>query len=726
MNRSKLRLSLQSLLLLALLPALALLIVTYAAHSYTGLRDIIIRGFEHKLLAISSTTASFIDPSDHLKLMEPLASGALALDPADGSLWSFDRRTVHGEFFEVESTDSSIRDADRTAGVLLKIRPTDGLATPSPLRLPVGFNNIAAGIEPGELFVLNGTTGEVLSLSTLTGATQKVLNLEPPLTGFATDRAHRHLYASGRHLDRVDLRTGQVQRLGDLRIRCRDLACDETHQRLWTLSPRGDTLLELDLTNGAVRHSTKLMTEKPATAPETWQPEPVTLNALIYDPASNRLLATSRSLVAVNPETGVVSAKGFLSAFGREIGPAYLRYAAPMRRITHRTNITFLYTQLVTDHNRITYGIDGTVGENHSPLLSLDTVPETEVPLIQRVFTARQSQVTDMKVWDKWGLLKSAFTPILDTLGVPIAMAGADVDVSTVRFETRRALVVTFSVGAILLVIGGLLTLAIARQINRPLFRIKSAALQVAAGDYQQTVEIGQPREFHELARAFNDATLDLGRNFQHLRETLSKGRAARDRRALTRRLAAEPILRLPPAGLPWAWGAIGATGPTAPIPGGATTHGAHALVWCHRPPADPLAAAARRAEIGLTAAALMARHHGEPAALAAALAGLFAAEVDLWGLLTPSGAHVITRRPGLVHRVPVGAVPIPVAELDFSAPFRPPPGEALLLASAGAPLSKLPALAGADQAAALLAAWHDATSGETPAAYAVVYYPTA
>ena len=689
MSRPAFRLTLQGTLLLGLLPVLAVLIITYATHVYYALNDLIMEGFDHKLMAVCSTTASFLDPADHAKLVDPLPLGGLSRDPSDNLIWGY----------------------DVNEGRFLKIRPTDGFAIVTPIKLPKGFNNIASGIEKNALLVLDGATGQMKLLSTITGETTDAFRLEPPITGLATDNPRGLLYASGRTLDRVDLHTLQVTHLRELPEQYRDISFDTKHQILWALSEHGDELLDLDPADGSVRHQVKLVTEKPADAPAAWQPQPVSLVVFVYDPASDRMIGTSTSLVSVNWQTGEVSTKGFLPGFGREQGPIYLRYAVPMRRITNRTNLTFLYTQLVRNRDQITYGIDGTVGDKHSPLLSQDVLPESEIAGVQRLLTEGTPHITAVRAWEKWGLLKSAFVPIFDQLGHPVAMAGTDVDITTIRYETRRALVITFTFGAALLVLAGMLSYAIARQLNRPLALIKAAALRAAAGDFYQHVAGRRPRELHDLAHAFSHATATLGQSFHELRDAVTAGRALRDRDALVQRLSTVGALAATaPAGSPWAWGVLAPGREPAGSSSGATMHDGAALVWLHCPMDDAVGTAARRAEIALTAEALLRRHGPDATRLAAPLGRLFAGEIDLWGLLTPAGVHVLARRPGLVHRVTADGAPAVGAAPDFLTPLPAASGELIVLAHAGSPVERLTVPAtGAGGAAAAFAAWRGA-----------------
>jgi len=699
MSRRAPILALQGWLLAILLPALGLLIVAYAILTYARLHAFILTGFDRKLAAISTTTAAFIDPADHERLVEPLPLGSLTRDPAASALWGLD--------------SSEHR--------FLKIRPTDGLAEETGIAVSPDINNITNGVVGGELYLVDNAAGHVQRFLTSTGRATQAFDLTPPLYALATDMARHVMYAAGRTLRRIDLNTKEITEVGPSAQKLRDLTWDSQRQVLWGLGEFGNELLEIDPTNAAIRTRKKLVLEK-ADPADASPPQPAELQTLVYDPDVQTLLGTSTSLARIDRDTGLVSTKGFLAAFGQEQGPVYARYVTPMTRIMARANLTYLYTQIVQGRDHIINGLDGTVGKFHSPLLSTDTVREAEVEGVQRLMTEGSFYVSDIVPWPPWGILKSAFAPIFNSQGRPVGMAGADVNAGTIQFQLRRALVITFGLGAALLILGGALTWAIARGLTDPLHVIRTAALRATAGDYSQRAEIARPRELRHLAQRFTVAAAMLGRESQDLQETLSVRQEARDRAALAERLAhLAPLVPSAPPGAPWAWGVLGPR-QTGPWPtGGAVQAADRTLAWMAHPSVDPLGAAARRAEIAVTAEALLGRHDSDPAGLGAALEKLFLAEVSAWALLTPAGLQACVRAPGLLFRRGSGGRCLEIAAPDFAAPLRPGPGEALILAGPGAPLKALPAAFPADRAAALLAAWRTGAAEKGPRTFAVI-----
>lgn len=393
-----------------------------------------------------------------------------------------------------------------------------------------------------------------------------------------------------------------------------------------------------------------------------------------------------------------------------------------MTRIMQRSSLTYLYTQIVQGRDHIVYGLDGTVGKDHSALLSTDTVRDTEVDGVQRLLTDGGYYVSPIEAWPPWGLLKTAFAPIFNDQGRPVAMAGADVNADMIQLEISRALVITFGFGAVMLVLGGLLTLMLARRLTGPLTIIKAAAMHAAAGDYTQRVEVSRPREMRHLAQRFTTATAILGREMDELKKNLSVHQKARDRAGLIERLGrVPPLAPAAPAGAPWAWGHLGASQGGTLASSGAVGSASQALAWISHPAQDPVDAAARRVEIAVTAEAFLTLHGDEEESLVEALETLFPAEVAAWVLLKPDGLQACVREPGLLFRCTPDGRQTEIASPDFMQTLRAEPGEVLLLAAPGAPLEALPDATFIPEAAGLLAAWHAMAPAGGPRIFAVV-----
>ena len=597
------RLPLSSWLLVALLPALGALALGYAFITYRGMRIIILEGFDRKLTAASTITAAFIDPAEHFALTGPLPIGGGAIDAGDGGLWAISQLT--GEFIRI---DTSSGQADFTGVSSAQFAP-----------------QAASGDQPGTLFVADSETGVVQRVSTDTGEASPAFELGSPFYAMATDLTGHQLYVAGRELTRIDLRTRERIALAPLPFQPRDMTFDSTRQALWVLDPQGDALLEVDAADGRVRRELPLRyypakPYDPEGPPAFAHPDlPVTLQSVVFDPYSRRLFGLSNTLLVIDPETGFSSGDGFVHAFGRERSELYLHYARTGRRLHNRIGTTFLYTQLVHNRKIITYGLDAGIGEDHSPLLSVDELPDEAIEGVQAAIASGSVYAGDVQRWNQWGLIKSVVAPIFDpATGRVAALAGADVDIGTIQFDTHRALVITVSAGLAMMLAAGLLALVIARKLTAPLGVIRAGALRAAAGDYSQRVEITHPQELRDLARQFSVSSATLQDLVRSLQNAVARRQAGRDATALEQRLAA--LAGESPADARWAWAESSDQPLTA---SGAVQGDGCALVWLAPAPAEAAARTLQTATFATLARALLRQHGSDRAALTTALTPL-------------------------------------------------------------------------------------------------------
>jgi HAMP domain-containing protein len=290
-----------------------------------------------------------------------------------------------------------------------------------------------------------------------------------------------------------------------------------------------------------------------------------------------------------------------------------------MRAIQRQLDLTYLYTELVTERTQITYGVDGTQGEKHSPLHSADLLPEDEVDGVRDVLLHGTTYVSDIKDWPPWGLIKSALAPILDSTGRTIAVVGADVDISLIHAKSRRAFLTVFAISGLALLVAAGLSLPLSLRLVRPLAQIKAAALEAATGRFDRPLEIAHPAELRDLARAFDQMRITLDQDLQAARASTQEVLIRRHRRELIRQLeACDSLSRAPGDSRRIAVHAPAATA------SGAVRSGAFAWLWIAAPPGDePLKALRIRSDL---ARALQPRIDQ-----AGGFAGGFAEELQCW-----------------------------------------------------------------------------------------------
>lgn len=193
-----------------------------------------------------------------------------------------------------------------------------------------------------------------------------------------------------------------------------------------------------------------------------------------------------------------------------EAHPFFARHAPMYRALRERVGLTFLYTEVYIGGDRIRYILDGSVGEDHSPPGFLDTVPDADIDALVRAQVEGTPFVSGIRQWEAWGLVKVSAAPIRNRQGEIVALAGADVDIGVIRSKTRNALFAVLGVGALLLMVSGLVSLWVAQSITRPLRDIKYAALTIAAGQYGARVKSTAADEIGRLAASLDRLSLRL------------------------------------------------------------------------------------------------------------------------------------------------------------------------------------------------------------------------
>jgi HAMP domain-containing protein len=184
-----------------------------------------------------------------------------------------------------------------------------------------------------------------------------------------------------------------------------------------------------------------------------------------------------------------------------EAGPQYRRNAGPLRRIRERLGLTYLYTQAIGGEQDIVYVLDGTTGDEHSPLGSPDDLTDQTLSGLREAESGRSVFVSPIEYQEQWGLLKTAAAPVYDRTGQVSATAGADVNISVILVATQNALFASTLIGVGSIIACLLIGLAIMRRVARPIEALKDQALGIAAGQTYAPPNSSMSREVAQLSQ---------------------------------------------------------------------------------------------------------------------------------------------------------------------------------------------------------------------------------
>jgi HAMP domain-containing protein len=506
---------LQTLILITVAPLLGMISLVTALSHYLAIRQSIMRGFDQTLFAVSTVTAAMIDPEVHTSIYRPEDIRILTYHPEDGRWYGMNQ-----------------------SGLVYIINPNTGGAVPLLQTNAYNLTDLSAAPGRQRLYGVNGTGRQLVQIDL---ATNRVRSqpLSAPVSGIAYDPTTNTLYGSHHTLMTLNSRTGDITPLAPLPTLIRSLTVHSTG--LYGLALQDQPLLMIQRETGA-------------TAPPPFLDHLMATSqqSLVGITSSRDRLwvAGSQQLFHVDLASGVVEAAP-ATGYRSEETPEYQGYIQPMARISDRLNLTYVYTQIVSGDRSITYVLDATEGEEHTPIGFVEHLTAEEFSGIERVNTTGQVYLSGIKPWEEWGLLKVAYAPILNRTGQVVAMAGADVNISIITQKTRVALFRVMGVGVGSLLVGVGASIYIARRLTQPIESVKTMALKIAAGQYGQQIDIQTPQEIAALVQSFNHMSRALQQNLTALQTTNNTLEGVRQQQELIELLGQTRRISLDPGYLP-------------------------------------------------------------------------------------------------------------------------------------------------------------------------------
>ncbi len=610
-------------IILATLAALLLLITSVIGfRTYSQLYAIILQGFDQELFALSTTTAAFIDADEHNKLLEAKTVTGLAWDESGQVLFGVDR---FGYLSRISEEDGSAVEIGQTGNLNLC-----GLAFDPAKKM---------------LYSIDTSGFRFLSINPANAETKTVGPVGYPCFGLAYDSDKKVLYASGANLYILDPVSGKGRVTGTLdsvvvngltwnRSASMMLGTTVTDNRLVRIQPQPfryefiGTLKQEPDTSAADKNPAG--EEEEAGEEESEDSENAETivfpnYALAWIPSAGRLYGATDRLIRINDSSAEVSFSDFVQGYRNAHDEPYLKYVRPMQRIKDKKDITYLYTNVLLDSTypvnrfssedkidfkhvtKIAYVLDATHPDSsdYSPIGFVDanpTEPKTRDVLLKDVIN-----LSDIKFWDQWGLIKTGIAPIYNRNNESKAITGVDINISIINYKTREALIQVIIIGLIAFFLSIAVSVFIARRLTRPIAQLKEAALRVAAGQYDQTIPVQEPRELGELSGTFNHMSQTLDHTLKTIRKTNYDLAAQRRKNELVRAIAeavkssdsTDTVIFYPGNDV------------LSPDAGGCVNHDKIFFGWLSSAPQDPLEAVKIRSEIAMAAGTIIRHYDG-------------------------------------------------------------------------------------------------------------------
>jgi methyl-accepting chemotaxis protein len=211
-----------------------------------------------------------------------------------------------------------------------------------------------------------------------------------------------------------------------------------------------------------------------------------------------------------------------------------------MTAIKLALNLTYHYTfnLLYNDEeNNCFYIIDVNEGSEYTPIGSYDVMDADDLLGAENVILRDKTYVSEIKLWEKWGLLKVAYAGIKDSNSNVVAVTGTDVDISIINTKTKNALIQSIIIGILALIIGIFASYYVAIKMINPIQKLKYSALKIAAGNYGDNIFIKSPKELNALSVEFNYMSNELKTTLENFSDYSSSVQAEGVSKELQKRL---------------------------------------------------------------------------------------------------------------------------------------------------------------------------------------------
>ena len=237
------------------------------------------------------------------------------------------------------------------------------------------------------------------------------------------------------------------------------------------------------------------------------------LAGIAVESTSGFLFTSADLLMKIEPKEACLLPYGFWPGYVSELHPSNLSLLSPLRRITKKLDLTYLYTFYRTPNASmydITYSLDANIDADHSYPGDEDTIPEDSLfDMYGRIYLGQQ-YLSEIVEWDEWGLLKTGYAPILNQSGDVNQVVGVDINVSIIESRTRIHFLQTVVLGVVLFCLTMIATFYVTRTMIQPILELNETALMVAAGDFGKQTRVFGSDEFRSLCDAFNEFSMTL------------------------------------------------------------------------------------------------------------------------------------------------------------------------------------------------------------------------
>lgn len=474
----KFQIRLTSLLFVLLLAGLSVLIVFLAYSVYTGLYGKILTGFDNQLKAAGTINAGNIPGDDHQEIIQFRQLRGIAYDPA--------RRIYYGK----RATEPVVIVFNGNGAVIRRFEVSEDLYHGDVTYDKDADRLLFTDLDTGALKALS-LNGEVTDLFTDPDGEPVEL---PYCEGLAYV-SENTVYCAADALYRIDLKSGSSRRVASVDFTAMSALYIPESESLLLLNTDESSLHFMDLKSFLITKEVKLS--------ENGKDYRAGVFAVVPAAAGNGYIgASTLSLIRISPDGDLKPVPSVIYGSPR-VQNLYKKYVMPLILSRREAGLTFLYTAYLTDKEKyIEYALDGTQSSIHS----FTGVPDSDEAAdgIRDVILKRRIFLSEITEWEDWGLLKSAYVPVINESGDATAYAGADVNIDVIETMTRTALLQVILIGIITAAAGMFAAYIVSKRVTRPIAMLKQSALRVAAGNFDEPIEVHSPIELKDLGSVLN------------------------------------------------------------------------------------------------------------------------------------------------------------------------------------------------------------------------------
>lgn len=242
----------------------------------------------------------------------------------------------------------------------------------------------------------------------------------------------------------------------------------------------------------------------------------ITLTDVFLDGEQHRKLAR----IPENEDEGKRSLEGYDAE-----DPFYLKSVEVFKQIREETGLTYLYTMILLDHTTLCYILDGSAPDEFSSIGTEDVLPINFYEKIKMFAELDRLLIKPVEQWEKWGLIKSAFTPIHHGDKQTAGFIGADLAVDIIRTREKQGTLALMFSGVLGIIISIFAAIRTTRNLAHPINRLKAEVMQLAGGNLDTQFEASDISEYAHLTGSYQTIRTAFVQLDQENREILKSQR---------------------------------------------------------------------------------------------------------------------------------------------------------------------------------------------------------